>query len=75
MEMLSKRLEEKHSHEVVSYKTETNHWLSELADAKHLISTLKVQINDQNSSAIKQIAEKDSYVHQLEKSNYMLKVY
>lgn len=74
METLKKKLEEKHNDEVVCYKSETSHWLSELTSTKNELSDMKIQLSDQRASTIQQMSEKNHIIENLQLSNIYLQV-
>ncbi|XP_077295395.1 uncharacterized protein LOC143917690 [Arctopsyche grandis] len=73
MEMLKKQLEEMHTDEVISYKSEAAHWLNELRTAKNDLNDVKLQLNEQRTSRIKEMSEKNSIIDKVQDTNNYLK--
>ncbi|CAH2991680.1 unnamed protein product [Chilo suppressalis] len=73
MEQLSSQLEERHCHEVESYKAENQHWLSQLNETQREHLELRTRLSEQKTLHMKQLADKDSIIEQLRSSVHNLK--
>ncbi|XP_026736968.1 centrosomal protein of 290 kDa-like [Trichoplusia ni] len=65
MEQLNSQLEERHCHEVKSYKAENEHWLSQLNDMQREHMDLRTRITEQKTIYLKQLSDKDHQIEQL----------
>ncbi|XP_053603706.1 centrosomal protein of 290 kDa isoform X2 [Plodia interpunctella] len=65
MEQLNYQLQQRHCQEVESYKTENQHWLSQLNESQRQQMELRTRLSEQKSIHIKQVAEKDAQIEQL----------
>ncbi|XP_063360270.1 centrosomal protein of 290 kDa-like [Cydia amplana] len=73
MEQLSSQLEERHSHEVESYKAENQHWLVQLSETQREHLGLRAKLSEQKAVHIKQLADKDVQIEQLRSAIHTLK--
>ncbi|CAG9795182.1 unnamed protein product [Diatraea saccharalis] len=73
MEQLSSQLEERHCHEVESYKAENQHWMSQLNETQREHLELRSRISEQKTMYMKQLADKDAIIEQLRSSVHNLK--
>ncbi|KAJ0178830.1 hypothetical protein K1T71_005605 [Dendrolimus kikuchii] len=65
MEQLNSQLEERHCHEVESYKAENQHWLTQLGETQREHMELRSRLTEQKAAYVKQLAEKDTQIEQL----------
>uniref|UniRef100_A0A2H1W0J9 SFRICE_010742 n=1 Tax=Spodoptera frugiperda TaxID=7108 RepID=A0A2H1W0J9_SPOFR len=65
MEQLNSQLEERHCHEVKSYKAENEHWLTQLNDMQREHMDLRTRLTDQKTVYLKQLSDKDTQIEQL----------
>ncbi|XP_061711185.1 centrosomal protein of 290 kDa-like isoform X2 [Cydia pomonella] len=73
MEQLSSQLEERHFHEVESYKAENQHWLAQLSETQREHLGLRTKLSEQKALHIKQVADKDVQIEQLRSVIHTLK--
>ncbi|XP_047984017.1 centrosomal protein of 290 kDa-like [Leguminivora glycinivorella] len=73
MEQLSSQLEERHFHEVESYKAENQHWLSQLSETQREHLGLRAKLSEQKALHIKQLSDKDVQIEQLRSAIHTLK--
>ncbi|XP_063619419.1 centrosomal protein of 290 kDa-like [Cydia splendana] len=73
MEQLSSQLEERHFHEVESYKAENQHWLAQLSETQREHLGLRAKLSEQKAVHIKQLADKDVQIEQLRSAIHTLK--
>ncbi|KAH9635475.1 hypothetical protein HF086_015475 [Spodoptera exigua] len=65
MEQLNSQLEERHCHEVKSYKAENEHWLTQLNEMQREHMDLRTRLTDQKTVYLKQLSDKDTQIEQL----------
>ncbi|XP_064071497.1 centrosomal protein of 290 kDa-like [Vanessa tameamea] len=65
MEQLSTQLKERHTQEVESYKTENQHWLTQLKETQREHIELRARLTEQRTLHLKQLSEKDNHIEQL----------
>ncbi|KAJ8727672.1 hypothetical protein PYW07_001791 [Mythimna separata] len=65
MEQLHSQVEERHCHEVKSYKDENEHWLSQLNDMQREHMDLRSRLTEQKTVYLKQLSDKDAQIEQL----------
>ncbi|XP_063533123.1 centrosomal protein of 290 kDa-like [Cydia strobilella] len=73
MEQLSSQLEERHFHEVESYKAENQHWLAQLSESQREHLGLRAKLSEQKAVHIKQLADKDVQIEQQRSAIHTLK--
>uniref|UniRef100_A0A2A4J7J6 Uncharacterized protein n=1 Tax=Heliothis virescens TaxID=7102 RepID=A0A2A4J7J6_HELVI len=65
MEQLNSQLEERHCHEVESYKAENEHWLTQINEMQREHMDLRARLTEQKTIYLKQLSEKDTQIEQL----------
>ncbi|GBP65765.1 Centrosomal protein of 290 kDa [Eumeta japonica] len=73
MEHLNNQLEDRHCHEVDSYKAESQHWLSQLSASEREQTELRARLGEQRTAHARQMADKDALIDQLRQTVHNLK--
>ncbi|KAG7307900.1 hypothetical protein JYU34_006512 [Plutella xylostella] len=65
LELLNSQLEERHCHEVDTYKAENQHWLAQLNETQREHMELRNKLSEQKTMYVKQLSDKDALIDQL----------
>ncbi|CAG9135821.1 unnamed protein product [Plutella xylostella] len=65
LELLNSQLQERHCHEVDTYKAENQHWLTQLNETQREHMELRNKLSEQKTMYVKQLSDKDALIDQL----------